>query len=76
MKMEYDTNHHSVFLLQYHLIFVVKYRKEVLDDEICARLREIFEYIAKNPRYALEIIEFNHDIDHLHILFKSHLKVI
>lgn len=74
MKMEYDTNHHSVFLLQYHLIFVVKYRREVLDDEICARLREIFEYIAKNPRYALEIIEFNHDIDHLHILFKSQPK--
>ncbi|ECK7741814.1 IS200/IS605 family transposase [Campylobacter coli] len=74
MKAIYDTNQHSVFLLQYHLIFVVKYRREVIDDTICARLRQIFEYIAKSPRYALQIIEFNHDIDHLHILFKAQPK--
>lgn len=74
MKLVYDTNFHSVFLLQYHLIFVVKYRRKVIDDEICARLKEIFEYIAKAPRYALKIIEFNHDIDHLHILFKAEPK--
>lgn len=74
MKIEYDTNQHSVFLLQYHLIFVVKYRRAVIDDRICARLKEIFEYIAKNHRYAITIIEFNHDKDHLHILFKSQPK--
>lgn len=74
MKTKYDTNQHSVFLLQYHLIFVVKYRRAVINDKICARLREIFEYIAKSPRYALQIIEFNHDKDHLHILFKSQPK--
>ena len=74
MKFEYDTNHHSVFLLQYHLIFVVKYRRKVINDEICKRLREIFEYIAKSPRYALTLIEFNHDLDHLHILFKAEPK--
>lgn len=74
MKMEYDTNQHSVFLLQYHLIFVVKYRRAVINDKVCDRLKEIFEYIAKSPKYALQIIEFNHDKDHLHILFKSQPK--
>lgn len=29
MKIEYERNLHSVFLLQYHLILVVKYRKKV-----------------------------------------------
>lgn len=58
-------------MLQYHLILVVKYRREVIDDKICARLKEIFEYIAKNDNYSLELIEFNHDKDHLHILFKA-----
>lgn len=53
---------------------MVKYRRAVINDRICARLKEIFEYIAKNPRYAITIIEFNHDKDHLHILFKSHPK--
>ena len=52
--MQYDTNYHSVFLLQYRLIFVVKYRRKVINDAICARLREIFEYIANNPRYAIK----------------------
>lgn len=53
---------------------MVKYRRAVIDDRICARLKEIFEYIAKNHRYAITIIEFNHDKDHLHILFKSQPK--
>lgn len=71
MKTKYHTNQHSVYLLQYHFILVVKYRRKVLNDEICKRLREIFEYIALNPRYRLKVIEFNHDIDHLHILFEA-----
>lgn len=74
MSIEYDTNQHSVFLLQYHLILVIKYRHRIITDEICARLKEIFEYIAKNPNYQLEIIEFNHDQDHLHVLFKAQPK--
>ena len=31
-------------------------------------------YIATNPKYSLKIIEFNHDIDHLHILFEAEPK--
>lgn len=33
------------------------------------RLKEIFEYIEGNYNIALE--EWNHDIDHVHILFRS-----
>jgi len=74
MKLIYDTNKHSVYLLQYHLILVVKYRKKVIDDKICNRLKEIFEYIGKKEQYKLEVIEFNSDNDHLHILFKAEPK--
>ena len=74
MKSIYDTNKHSVFLLQYHLILVIKYRKKVIDDKICDRLKEIFTYIANKEQYQLEIIEFNSDLDHLHILFKAQPK--
>ena len=31
---ELDNNAHSVFLLYYHLILIVKYRKKVLNDPI------------------------------------------
>lgn len=70
--MELDTNAHSVFLLHYHLILVVKYRRQVFTDEISERAKEIFEYIA--PNYKIELVEWNHDKDHVHILFKGQPK--
>ena len=67
--MELDNNNHSVFLLNYHLVLVVKYRKNVLNDEISNRLREIFEYIC--PKYNIVLGEWNHDKDHIHLLFRA-----
>lgn len=68
--MELDTNSHSVFLLYYHLVFVVKYRRKVIDDVVSDRLKEIFLYIA--PKYNVTLQEWNHDKDRVHILLKSH----
>ncbi len=67
--MNLDTNNHSVFLLHYHLIMCVKYRNRVINDAISYRLREIFEKIA--PSYNITLEEWNHDVDHVHILFKG-----
>lgn len=64
-----DTNKHSVFLLNYHLVLVVKYRRKVLTDDISNRLKEIFEYIC--PKYNITLQEWNHDYDHIHLLFKG-----
>ena len=68
--MELDTNNHSVFMLNYHLIMCVKYRNNVIDDAISLRLKEIFKNICLNYNISLE--EWNHDKDHVHILFKAH----
>lgn len=62
-------NYHSVSELYYHLILVTKYRKPVITDDICDKLKEIFHNIS--PSYGITIIEFNHDTDHVHILFKA-----
>ena len=70
--MNLDTNAHSVFSLHYHLILVTKYRKPVFDDEISERARTLFEAIA--PNYKIEVLEWNHDQDHVHILFKAQPK--
>lgn len=67
---ELKSNNHSVFSLNYHLVLVTKYRKEVINDTISERCREIFENISKN--YNIEINEWNHDKDHVHILFSGH----
>jgi len=68
--VELDSNAHSVFLLCYHLVLVVKYRREVFDDAVSDRAKEIFEYIA--PNYKITLMEWNHDKDYIHIVFRAH----
>ena len=69
---EMDHNSHSVYLLYYHLVMVVKYRRKVIDDQISDRAKEIFEYIA--PNYGIVLEEWNHDIDHVHVMFRAQPK--
>lgn len=64
-----DTNNHSVFKLIYHLIMVVKYRRKVIDDNISARLKTIFEDIGE--KYHIAVKEWNHDSDHIHVLMTA-----
>lgn len=68
-NLDLDTNNHSVFLLHYHLVMVVKYRRRVITDAISERLREIFAGLTAG--YGITLLEWNHDIDHVHVLFKA-----
>lgn len=68
--MKLDSNYHSVFKLTYHLVLVVKYRRKVINNQVATRIREIGEYIA--PNYNITFLEYNHDSDHVHILFSAH----
>jgi len=68
--MELDNNNHSVFLMYYHLVLVIKYRRKIVDEVISDRLKEIFESLSSN--YNITLQEWNHDKDHVHILFKAH----
>ena len=68
--MKLYSNNHSVFSLNYHLVLVIKYRKQVLNNDISNRLKEIFEYIS--PNYTITLEEWEHDKDHVHVLFKAH----
>ncbi|AKU25400.1 IS200/IS605 family transposase [Geobacillus subterraneus] len=68
--MKLDSNNHSVFSLYYHLVLVVKYRREVFTDEVSDFAKDMFIKIGK--KYNITLIEWNHDKDHIHILFKAH----
>ena len=68
--MELDTNNHSVFLLYYHLILVVKYRRKVFSDQMSQYAKNIFIRISSSYNITLE--EWNHDHDHVHIMFRAH----
>ena len=69
---EMDHNAHSVYLMYYYLIMVVKYRRNVIDDPISKRAREIWKYIA--PSYGITLEEWNHDVDHVHVMFRAQPK--
>lgn len=68
--MKLDNNNHSVFLLYYHLVLVVKYRRKVIDNAISDYAKNMFVRLGEN--YNVSLVEWNHDHDHVHILFKAH----
>ena len=70
--MDLDINNHSVFLLHYHLILVTKYRRQVIDDEISDFAKDTFIRISES--YHITLVEWNHDKDHVHIMFKAQPK--
>ena len=68
--MKLDNNNHSVFLLHYHLVLVVKYRRKVFSDKMSNYAKNIFVRISQS--YNITLLEWNYDIDHVHIMFKAH----
>lgn len=68
--MELDNNNHSVFLLYYHLVLVIKYRREVINDNISDYAKDMF--VRLGEKYNITLEEWNHDLDHAHIMFKAH----
>lgn len=68
--MQLDNSNHSVFLMYYHLVLVVKYRRNVFTDRISEYAKDIFVRICSSYNITLE--EWNHDQDHVHIMFRAH----
>jgi len=55
--------------MYYHLVLVVKYRRKVFNDDISEYAKNLFLKIA--PSYNITLLEWNHDKDHVHIMFKA-----
>ena len=62
----YRKTQHSVYSITLHLVLVVKYRRNVIDDVIAERIKDIFESIGST--HNVDILEWNHDIDHIHTM--------
>lgn len=58
--------------IYYHLVLVTKYRRQVIDDEISEFAKDTFERISES--YHITLVEWNHDKDHVHIMFKAYPK--
>ena len=64
-----DRNQRSVYLLNYHLVMVVKYRRRVINDEISEYLKHRFVIVGQS--YGINLQKLNHDQDHVHVLFRA-----
>lgn len=69
MKYKIDKGCHSVYCIQFNLVFCVKYRRKVLTETISQRLKSLVNEIAL--KFKVKIIEQETDMDHIHILFAS-----
>ncbi len=59
-------HHHCAYDAHYHIVFPVKYRKALLDDEITQYVKTISQEIQ--DRYEIEFEQIWCDGDHIHIL--------
>jgi len=65
-----DKGAHSVYSLQYHLVFVIKYRREVLtNNKIIDFLKQKIHEISNT--FDVDVLAIECDKDHVHILFKT-----
>ncbi len=71
--MPYNLSSGACFSLQMHLVLVTKYRRKVITAEVLQRLEEIFH--ATCLKWESRIIEFNGEVDHVHLLIEYNPKV-
>lgn len=63
----------TVYDLSVHLVLVTKYRRKVINSEMLVRLGEIFRATAE--KWECEVVEFNGESDHVHMLIAINPKV-
>ncbi len=56
---------HAVYDLKYHLVWIPKYRKQILDKEVSDYLKAIFKMIAEEYEFRIDVMEVMED--HVHI---------
>jgi putative transposase len=65
-KTKYRSSHRSVFNLTVHMVFVTKYRRKVIDAQMLAELKIVFESVLE--AWNCQLIEFSGEADHCHLI--------
>ncbi|TVP61102.1 MAG: IS200/IS605 family transposase [Nodularia sp. (in: Bacteria)] len=70
--MQVRKGSHSIFSVRLHFVFVTHYRRKVLNAEMLNRLKQMIEQVSN--KMDCQLIEFNGESDHIHILLDFHPK--
>lgn len=65
--MDYRKQSHCVYFCEYHLMFPTKYRRKIFNEGIFSYMKERLNQV-RDHYPELEIVEINHDVDHIHLL--------
>ena len=66
---EHIVKRHNKTLLLYHIVCPLKYRQDVITNEIGESLKNICIEISK--RYEIHFVEIGYEADHVHFLVQS-----
>lgn len=67
--MEYRYGSHTVFNIQYHFVFVTKYRYKVLKGDVGLKVRELVCQTCE--AFEIEILKGVVSLDHVHTLVSA-----
>lgn len=67
--MDYRYGSHTVFKIQYHFVFVTKYRYKVLKGDVGLKVRELIRQTCE--AFEIEIIKGVVNQDHVHIFVSA-----
>lgn len=70
---DYRRGRHVVSAMHVHLVFVMKYRRGVLDDEMLTVCEATMRKVCED--FEAELKEFNGETDHVHLLVNYPPKV-
>lgn len=73
MPQRLNTLHHCSYNIQYHLVACTKYRRKCINQPMLERMQEIFSSTLK--KWEGELLEFNGEADHVHLLISVNPKV-
>jgi putative transposase len=63
-----------VYNVNYHIVWSVKYRHSILNQEIETHLKDLFQEIAKEKGFEVVMMEVGEQ-DHIHVFASAHPKV-
>jgi putative transposase len=72
-KQDVKYLYHCVYNLHYHLVIVTKYRRKCITAAMLKRLKIICTELTE--KWECELVEFNGEADHLHLLLSLNPKV-
>lgn len=67
--MEYRYGSHTVFKIQYHFVFVTKYRYHILRGDVGLKIRELIRQTCE--AFEIEILKGVVSLDHVHLLVSA-----